>query len=114
MNTVPPTEKVQQLVRITAQRIIREAAKSFVIEVLVDPANLTSCGLHDDAIGAACLVGGGQVNDTKRHGSAASSSNWNWRASPYWTKKLFGSWPSGSKVAIAVGWRNPDWPPVVH
>ena len=38
------------------------------------------------------------MNHTERHHRAASSSDWNWRASPPWTKKLFGSWPSGSET----------------
>ena len=101
MNTLPPTEKVQQLVRITFQGIICQAAKGLVIEILIDPVNLTSCRLHDDAIRASCLIVGGLVNHTKRHGRAASSSDWNWRASPPWTKKLFGSCPSGSETRQA-------------
>src|SRR5713101_3377976 len=98
MNTLPPTEKVQQLVRITFQGIIRQAAKGLVIEILIDPVNLASCRLHDDAIRASCLIGGGLVKNTKRHGRAASSRNWNWRASPFSVKKLFGSWPSGNET----------------
>src|SRR5260370_40606785 len=96
MNTLPATEKVQQLVRITAQGVVREAAEGFVVEIVIDPANLTSCCLHDDAIRATCLVRRGLVKDTKRHGCAASSSDWNWLASPPSTKKLFGSCPAGS------------------
>src|SRR5260370_41994420 len=96
MNTLPPTEKVQQLVRITFQGVIRQAAKSLVIEILINPIDLTSCRLYDDAIGASCRVGGGLVKNTKRHVRAASSRDWNWRGSPSSTKKLFGSWPSGS------------------
>ena len=57
MNTLPPTEKVQQLVRITLQGMIRQAAKGLVIEVLIDPVNLTSCRLLDDAIRTSCGVG---------------------------------------------------------
>ncbi len=57
MNTLPPTEKVQQLVRISFQGIIRQAAKGLVIEILIDPVNLASCRLHDDAIRASCLAG---------------------------------------------------------
>jgi len=101
MNTLPPTEKVQQLVRITFQGIICQAAQGLVIEILIDPVNLTSGGLHDDAIRASCLIVGGLVDHTKRHGRAASSSDWNWRASPPWTKKLFGSCPSGKETRQA-------------
>src|SRR5713101_5542779 len=98
MNTHPPTEKVQQLVRITFQGAIRQAAKGLVVEILIDPVNLTPRILHDDAVRASYLVSGGLVKNTKRHGRAASNSAWNWRASPPSTKKLFGSWPSGSET----------------
>ena len=56
MNTLPPTEKVQQLVRITSQGMISQAAKGLVIEIPIDPVNLTSCCLHDDAVRASCRV----------------------------------------------------------
>src|ERR1700682_1531451 len=98
MNALPPTEKVQQLMRIAFQGAIGQTAKGLVIEILIDPVNLTPCPLHDDAIGTSCLVGGRLVKNVKRHGRAASNSDWNWRASPSSTKKLFGSWPSGSET----------------
>src|ERR1044071_6098178 len=91
MNTLPPTEKVQQFVRITLQGMISEAANGLVIEILIDPANLASGRLHDDAIRTSCWVDGWLAKNTKRHGKAASSSSWNCCASPFSTKKLFGS-----------------------
>src|SRR5512132_241072 len=96
VNALPPTEKVQQLVRIGSQGGIGQAAEHFVVEVLVDPINLTASGLFNDAIRAAHMVVGGLVNYTEGHHCAASSRDWNRRASPPWTKKLFGSWPLGS------------------
>ena len=42
------------------------------------------------------------MNHAEGHDRAASSSDWNWRASPPWTKKLFGSWPSGSETRANV------------
>src|SRR5579872_2288265 len=95
VNTLPPPEKVQQLVRIGSQGGVGQAAEHFVVEVLVDPVNLTAGGLFNDAIRAAHMVVGGLVNYTEGHHCAASSRDWNCGASPPWTKKLFGSWPSG-------------------
>src|SRR5260370_40175148 len=102
MNTFPPTEKVQQLVRITSQGVVREAAKGFVIEVLIDPANHTSCRLYDDAIWASSRVGGGLGSNTKRHARAASSRAWNCPASAPSPKKPVGSWPLDSSTAQTV------------
>ena len=73
-----------------------------MIQIAIDPIDLAAGGLLDDAKGAACGIGGGLVNDTKFHGRAASSSDWNWRASPPCTKKLLGSWPSGRETRRAV------------
>ena len=91
VNALPPTEKVQQLVRITVQSGICQTAEGLVIELLIDPADLASGGLNAEAIRTARLVWGWLVNHAKGHGKAASSSSWNWRASPFSTKKLFGS-----------------------
>ena len=43
-------EKVQQFVRISAQGSVGQAAKGFVVEVLVDPVNLTPGRLFDNPI----------------------------------------------------------------
>src|SRR5438874_11843673 len=56
MNTLPPPEKVQQLVRICSQSIVGQTAKGFVVEVLIDPAALTAGGLFDNAVRAAHMV----------------------------------------------------------
>src|ERR1700734_761283 len=74
MNTLPPTEKVQQLVGIALQGMISEAANGLVIEVLIDPVNLTSCCLHDHAVRTSRGVVRGLVVNAKSHDRAASSS----------------------------------------
>src|SRR4029077_6521320 len=102
VNTLPPPEKVQQLVRIGPQSSVSQTAKRFVVEVLVDPVNLTAGRLFDNPIRASHVVVGGLVSHAEDHHCAASSIDWNWCASPPWTKKLLGSWPSGSKTRRAV------------
>jgi hypothetical protein len=73
VNTLPPPEKVQQLVRVCSQGGVSQAAEHFVVEVLVDPVNLTAGGLIDNAIWAPHMVVGGLVKNTKHHGRATSS-----------------------------------------
>src|ERR1019366_7091963 len=102
VNTLPPPEKVQQLVRICSQGGVGQTAKGFVVEVLVDPVNLTAGRLFDNPVRASHMVVGGLVKHAEGHHCAASSSDWNWRASPPWTQKLLGSWPSGSETRRAV------------
>jgi hypothetical protein len=68
MNTLPPTEKVQQLVRITLQGVISETAKGLVIEIPIDPVNLTFGCLLDDAIRATGLFRRRGAKDAKGHG----------------------------------------------
>jgi len=50
MNTLPPAEKVQKLVRVTLQGMISEAANGLVVEIPTDPVNLTACCLHNHAV----------------------------------------------------------------
>src|ERR1039458_9933343 len=83
--------------RLASQGAVRHAAEAFAIQETIDPIDLAAGCLLDDAERASCVVGGGLVNDTELHGRAASSRDWNWCASPPWTKKLFGSWASGSE-----------------
>ena len=82
MDTFPPAEKVQQVLRIAAQGEVGHAAEAFVIQIAIDPIDFAAGGLLDDAERAACGIGGGLVDDAEGHGRAASSSDWNWRASP--------------------------------
>ena len=91
MHTFPPTDKVQQVLCIASEREVRDAAEAFEIQIAIDPFDLAAGGLLDDAERAVCLIGSGLVNDTELHERAASSSDWNWRASAPLTKKLFGS-----------------------
>src|ERR1039458_3949476 len=84
--------------RLASQGAVRHAAEAFAIQETIDPIDLAVGCLLDDAERASCVVGGGLVNDTELHGRAPSSRDWNWCASPPWTKKLFGSWPSGSET----------------
>ena len=45
--------------RIASQGGVGQAAKGFVIEILVDPVDLAAGRLLDDAIRASCMVVGG-------------------------------------------------------
>src|SRR5260370_4097177 len=101
MNTFPPAEKVQQVLRIASEGEVGGAAEAFVIQIAIDPFDLAAGDLLDDAERAACVISGGLVNDTEFHGRAASSRDRNRRASPPCTKKLLGSWPSGSETRQA-------------
>src|SRR5262249_54041124 len=85
----------QQFMRISSQGGVDQASEHLVVEVLIDPVDLTAGGLFDNAVRAAHMVFGGLGNYPEGHHRAASSSDWNRRASPTWTKKVFGSWPSG-------------------
>ena len=63
--------------RIRSQSGVGQAAKGFIVEVLVDPVNLTAGRLLDNAIRASHMVIGPLVNDAESHHCAASSSDWN-------------------------------------
>src|SRR5712692_8850359 len=102
MNTLPPADKVQQVVSVNAQGGVSQAADIFAIQVTIDPANLPARRLFDHANRALSAVGGLLVDHVELHGCAASRRDWNCRASPPWTKKEFGSWPSGSTMRRAV------------
>src|SRR5262245_31192308 len=65
VNALPPPEKVQQFVRIGSQGGVGQAAEHFVVEVLVNPVNLTAGGLLNDAIRTADMIVGGLVNYTE-------------------------------------------------
>ena len=77
VNTLPPPEKVQQLVRVGSQSCVGQAAQGFVIEILVDPFDLTAGQLLDNAVRAAHMVVGWLGNYAERHHRAASSKDWN-------------------------------------
>src|ERR1700719_1575245 len=88
--------------RVASQSCVGETAKGFVVEVLVDPINLAAGRLLDNAVRAVHMVVRGLGNYAKGHHCASSSKDWNWRASPPWTKKLLGSWSLGSETTRAV------------
>src|ERR1019366_4659189 len=71
-------ESIRSLValwRISAQGGVGQAAKHFVVEVLVDPVNLMAGRLFDNAIRASHMVVGRLVNNAEGHHLAASSSD---------------------------------------
>src|SRR2546427_7491907 len=95
MNTLPPADKVQQVVSVDAQGRVRQAADVLAVQITIDPADLPAGSLFDDTNRTLCVVGGLLVDHAELHGCAASRRDWNWGASPPWRKKEFGSWPSG-------------------
>ena len=75
VNPLPPPKKVQQFVRIRSQGGVGQAAEHFVVEVLVDPVNLTTGGLFDNAIRTSHMIVGRLMDHTEGHHRAASSSD---------------------------------------
>src|SRR5215469_3732387 len=73
MNTLPPANKVQQVVSVGAQSSVRQTANIFTIQVAIDPANLAAGDLLDDTNRTVSLVGSLLVAHTKLHSRAASS-----------------------------------------
>src|SRR6266576_1001473 len=102
MNTLPPTNKVQQVVSIGAQGGVRHATNKFAVQITIDPADLPTIGLPDDTNRTLCVVGGLLMDQAELHDEATSRRDWNCPASPPWTKKEFGSWPSGRSTRRAV------------
>src|SRR6516164_3382658 len=95
MNTLPPAHEVQQVVGVSAQRGVRQATNIFAIQVTIDPGDLALSGVLDDTKWTLCVMGSLPMDHAELHGWAASRRAWNCPASPPWTKKEFGSWPSG-------------------
>jgi two-component system, OmpR family, sensor histidine kinase CpxA len=58
MNTLPPTNKVQQVVSIGAQGGVLHATNKFAVQITIDPADLPTIGLPDDTNRTLCVVGG--------------------------------------------------------
>jgi hypothetical protein len=75
VNTLPPAKEVQQLVCLSSQSSVGQTAKGFVVEVLVDPVNLTAGRLFNNPIRASHMVVGGLVNHAEGHHCATSSSD---------------------------------------
>src|ERR1041385_2479800 len=82
MHTLPPANKVQQAVGVTAQGGVGQAADVFAVQVTIDPADLAAGGLLDDTNRTMCVVGGLLVEHTEFHGRAASRKDWNCSRSP--------------------------------
>src|ERR1700693_1203574 len=101
MHSGPPTKKVQKVHGVTAQRGFGEAAGAFAIQKTINPLHFTAGLCFDDMEGTSCAATR-LMDYLECHGRAASRRRWNCRASPPWTKKLFGSWPSGSETVKAV------------
>ena len=68
MNTLPPADKVQQVVSVDAQGRVRQAADVLAVQVTIDPADLPAGGLFDDTNRTLCFVGGLLVDHVELHG----------------------------------------------
>src|SRR5271169_6899309 len=97
----PPAQEVQQVHRIAAQGGVRQEAHTLAIQETIDPFDFAAHGLLDDAKWAAGVAGGVRMDHLKGHVRASSNRAWNCWASPPWTKKLFGSCPSGKEIRQA-------------
>ena len=102
MNTLPPANKVQQVISADAQSGVRQAADVLAVEVAIDPADLPAGGLLDDTNRTPGWVGSLLADDVELHIGAASKREWNCRASPPCTKKELGSWPGGRRTRRGV------------
>ena len=68
MNTVPPADKVQQVVSVDAQGLISQSADVFALQIAIDPADFATSDLFDDTNRALCAVGGLLVDDAELYG----------------------------------------------
>jgi len=59
---------VQQIVGISAQGGVRQAANIFAIQVTIDPTNSVAGGLLDDTNRTLCVRGGPLVDHAELHG----------------------------------------------
>src|SRR6266705_304335 len=55
MNTLPPADKVQQVVGVDAQARVCQTANIFAIQITIDPANLAAGALLDDTNRTLCV-----------------------------------------------------------
>jgi hypothetical protein len=67
-NTLPPADKMQQVVSVSAQGGVRQAANIFAVQVTIDPAHSLAGALLDDTNRTLCVVGGLLVDHTELHG----------------------------------------------
>src|SRR5437763_1413171 len=67
MNTRPPADKVQQIVRVKAQTPDGQPAYVLAVQIAINPANLPIGSLLDYANWTLCGVGGLQINHAELH-----------------------------------------------
>src|ERR1022692_4176443 len=97
----PPAQEVQQVHGVAAQGVFRQTAHTFPIQETIDPFHFAADRLFDDAIWASCVVAVVRMDHLEGHTRACSNRHWNCWASRPWTKKLFGSCPSGKETLRA-------------
>jgi hypothetical protein len=68
VKTRPPADKVQQVVSIESQALIREAAYVLAIQVTIDPTDSVARLLFDNANWTLCPAGGLLIGNVKLHG----------------------------------------------
>jgi hypothetical protein len=68
VNTRPPTDKVQQVVSIKSEALVRQSAYVLAIQVTIDPTNSAARLLFDNANRALCSAKGLLIDNVKCHG----------------------------------------------
>ncbi len=68
VNALPPANKVQQVVSVSAQGRVRYAADIFAVQVTIDPGNSLAGALLDDTPRTMCVVGGLLMDHAELHG----------------------------------------------
>src|SRR5207244_6123525 len=68
MNTLPPADKMQEVVSVGAQRLVRQAANVLAVQETIDPADLAAGGLLDNANGTLSIAGCERVDQMELHG----------------------------------------------
>jgi hypothetical protein len=67
-HTLPPADKVQQVVSVSAQGGVRQTANLFAVQVTIDPANPLAGTRLDDTNRTLCVVGDLLVDYAELHG----------------------------------------------
>src|SRR4051794_39343857 len=68
VNTRPPTDKVQQVVSVETQALVRQAAHVLAIQVTIDPTDFVARLLFDNANRTLCSARGLLIDKMKFHG----------------------------------------------
>src|ERR1017187_9086166 len=68
VNTRPPADKVQQVVSVEPQALVRQAAHVLAIQVTIDPTDFVARLLFDNANWTLCSAGGLLIDKMKFHG----------------------------------------------